>query len=528
MKTLTKTFAILLFTLLSASAYSIPKLNSFVNAKATIFLDFDGHTVTNSVWNGGMPIVCAAAPLTDEQITEIFNRVSEDYRPFDINITTDSIKFLSAPISKRIRIIITPSSSWKPGVGGIAYIGSFTWGDDTPAFVFSDKLGPNNAKMIAECSSHESGHTLGLAHQSSYDNNCNLTETYNSGTGSGETGWAPIMGNSYYKNLTTWNKGKTPYGCNNIEDELSIITTSNGFSYRADDYTETMNANTYALSSTSFSINALIATNTDKDAYKIVLTNQSNLHLEAAPFNIGTGDNGSNLDVKVLIYSETQTLLKTLDPSSSMNAIFDTTLKAGTYFFVVSGSSNANTGNYGSIGSYSINGFASNLLPINNVTLNGTVNKNKHNLNWSLEADEPIAGEEIEYSTDGVSFTTLSFENVASRNFMYTVNDNNTKYYRLKVTSITSQIVYSNVIALKSTEINSNAFEISTFVTSQITVNATENFQYRLMDMNGRYIASGTGTIGMNRINIMNQSAGMYVIQIISNSTKKSERIIKQ
>ena len=126
--------------LLSFNAYSIPKLNSFPSASATIFLDFDGHYVSSSVWNGGNPFTCVASGMTDIQITETFNRVSEDYRPFNINITTDSTIFLAAPLAKRVRIIITPTSAWFPGVGGVAQIGSFTWGDDTPAFVFADRL----------------------------------------------------------------------------------------------------------------------------------------------------------------------------------------------------------------------------------------------------------------------------------------------------------------------------------------------------------------------------------------------------
>ncbi len=527
MKTLTKSIIFLLFSLLTASAYSLPKLNSYSNASATIYLDFDGHTVTNSVWNGGSPIFCQAAPLTDAQVTEIFNRVAEDYRPFEVNITTDSTVFLAAPIGQRIRVIITPTSSWKPNVGGVAYIGSFTWGDDTPAFVFSDRLGPNSAKLVAECCSHESGHTLGLAHQSSYDNNCNLTETYNTGTGSGETGWAPIMGNSYYKNMTSWNKGRTPYGCNNIEDELNIITTNNGFSYRADDYNETMNAATYNLGNGSFNINAMITTNTDKDAFKLVFTQQSTIHIEATPFNTGAGSNGSNLDVKVMLYSESQALLKTFDPQSSMSITIDTTLKAGTYFVVIAGAANANVTNYASIGAYTLTGFRG-TLPINSVTLSGNSNNSKHNLNWNIVSDEPISAQEIETSTDGIHFSSLALINNAYRNFTNTVVEKNSQYYRLKVTSLNNQVVYSNVIVLKISEINAKAFEVSTLVRSQITVKATDNYQYKLMDMNGRYIASGNGSRGMNTINIMNQPAGVYVLVIASNNLQQSERIIKQ
>jgi hypothetical protein len=71
-------------------AHSLPKLSSLPTAQSTIFLDFDGHTVLSSVWNGGRRLGCLPAALTDAAITEVFNRVSEDFRPFDINITTDS------------------------------------------------------------------------------------------------------------------------------------------------------------------------------------------------------------------------------------------------------------------------------------------------------------------------------------------------------------------------------------------------------------------------------------------------------
>ena len=228
------TTLIVLAVLFSTEAFCTPALSSLPSAKATIFLDFDGQYVAASSWNGGNPLNCAPSGLTDAQIIEIFNRVSEDYRPFNIDITTDSTIFLAAPLTQRIRIIVTPTSSWYTGVGGVSYTGSFTWGDDTPGFVFPDRLGPNNTKMVAECCTHESGHTVGLSHQAKYDNNCSLLAVYNVGAGSGQTGWAPVMGNSYYQNFSGWYNGPTPYGCSVDQDALSIITTANGFTYRVD------------------------------------------------------------------------------------------------------------------------------------------------------------------------------------------------------------------------------------------------------------------------------------------------------
>src|SRR5689334_2640774 len=101
MKTRIRTRTIIITVLFLCSATMInsqvPLLNSYPSAQAVIFLDFDGHTVEGTSWNYNGPIVCGASGLNNSQITEVFNRVAEDYRPFNLNITTDSTKFLAAP-----------------------------------------------------------------------------------------------------------------------------------------------------------------------------------------------------------------------------------------------------------------------------------------------------------------------------------------------------------------------------------------------------------------------------------------------
>lgn len=525
MKNFTLT-TLLLVLLSSTSVYSLPKLSSFASANSTIFLDFDGHTVVAAGWNSGAPLNCLAAPLTDAQITEIFNRVSEDYRPFNVNITTDSSVFIAAPLNKRIRIVVTPTSDWRPGVGGISYIGSFTWGDDTPAFVFTDKLGPNNAKYIAECCSHESGHTIGLSHQSSYDAGCNLTATYNSGTGSGETSWAPIMGNSYYRNMTGWNDGPTPYGCNNTQDNLTIITSQNGFTYRNDDFTETMNSSSYVLNSSGMVVDGLISTSTDKDAFKFTLSAAGNFHMDITPFAI-TGNDGANLDVKAVLFDASQQIIATYDPLNKLSVTIDTSLTAGTYYIMIDGSGNANTSNYGSLGSYKITGI-SGPLPIRSITLTGNVFKEKHNLNWSTITDDEIKTQEIEWSEDGVVFKRLTAVATDANAFSYAPNNITALYYRIKATSILNQTAYSNIISLRLNWRGLQPFIVSTFIRGQMSVNATEDFQYRLFDANGRFVSAGKGAKGFNTISFDNRSAGLYIIQLFSTGHKQTERIIKQ
>lgn len=521
---------ITLLTLLTIKANCLPMMSSLPSASATIFLDFDGQYVQSTSWNGGMPLDCAPSGLSDAQIIEIFNRVSEDYRPFNIDITTDSTIFLAAPLTKRIRIIITPTSGWYTGVGGVSYTGSFTWGDDTPGFVFPDRLGPNNTKMVAECCTHESGHTVGLSHQAKYDSSCNLLATYNTGAGTGETGWAPVMGNSYYENFSGWYNGPTPYGCAEDQDALSIITTTNGFTYRVDDHSDDPNVNptVVSINNPTFADSGIITTSSDKDVFKFNIPEAGQFILNANPFSVGTNNAGADLDVKLELLNSSLQVIQVYDPVSILNASVDTILNSGVYFLVVEGAGNVNTSNYGSLGSYNISGTFAPLFttPIKQVTLFGKVDKDKHILNWNIISDATVSSLTLESSANGTIFTTIANLPQNSQNYSYTPSIANNIYYRLKAVSSTDQAIYSNVIALKSDDAN-KLFRVSTKVYAQVSVDAAEDYDYKLADMSGRIIKAGKGKAGTNTINISNSPNGIYLLQIIDNSQKLTERILK-
>jgi Secretion system C-terminal sorting domain len=524
------TILISLLGLLSMKANCLPVLSSLRSAKATIFLDFDGQFVQSTSWNNGLPLNCAPSGLSEAQIVEIFNRVSEDYRPFNIDITTDSTVFLAAPLTQRIRIIITPTSGWYTGVGGVSFTGSFTWGDDTPGFVFPDRLGPNNTKMVAECCTHESGHTVGLSHQAKYDSNCNLLATYNTGMGTGQTGWAPVMGNSYYENFSGWYNGPTPYGCAIDQDALSIITSMNGFTYRADDHSDDPNVNPtlIAISNSLFADSGIITTSTDKDVFKLKLTEAGQLHVNAIPFSVGPNNAGADLDVKLVLMNSTLQVMQVYDPQDILNVSFDTTLNSGIYFLVIEGAGNTNTSDYGSLGSYNISGTFTPLFttPIKEVMLTGKSDKDRHILNWNIISDEPVSDLTLESSTDATAFSTLAKLNPGSQSYSYPPATGNNIYYRLKAVSATDQTIYSNVITLKLSS-SEKLFKVSTMVYSQITVSGVEDYNYKLADMSGRIIQGGTGRAGTNTINISNSPNGIYLLQIISNNQRLTERIVK-
>ncbi|MGZ8537901.1 MAG: reprolysin-like metallopeptidase, partial [Flavisolibacter sp.] len=469
----------------------VPVYNSYPSASATMFLDFDGHLVAGTSWNMNGDIPCNPSNLTSAQITEIFNRVAEDYRPFNINITTDSTKYWSAPVYKRMRVVLTTSSSWYGSAGGVSYIGSFIWGDNTPAFVFSALLN-YNTKNVAEATSHELGHTLGLNHQSSYDGNCNKSSEYNTGTGGGEIGWAPIMGSGYYRNMTLWNNGANPYGCTSFQDDLAIIT-SMGFGYRTDDHPDNSSTATNTVfSGTQFNVNGVIERMADNDLFKFDIPAFGNFHLDATPYNIGTGNSGSNLDLQVELLSG-NTILGTYNPATLVNASLDTILNAGTYYLRVAGKGNIYAPEYASLGSYSLNGtFAeANLLPLHKLELSGETENSKHKFNWIVVADETITEQVLEVSTNGRNFQSVGSLTNSSRGFIYTPSNSGILYYRLKITLDNKQEYYSNIINLKGNNQKAKPSLITNLVRNNVTVNSPSVFEYSITDYSGRIVAKG-------------------------------------
>ena len=332
---------------------SPPILSSRPTAAAVLYLDFDGETVTDPSWNGGNTIVAQPSSLSSAQMTEVWNRVKEDYWSFDIDVTTDRNRYNNAQVGHRMRCIITPTDTAAPGTGGVAYLSSFDqagnlFSSTIPCWVFM-----GSTKAVAEAVSHEFGHTFGLHH----DGRTSPMEVYYAGHGTGAVGWAPIMGVGYYKELVQWSKGEYA-NANSQEDDIAIIANAaNGFGFVADDAGNSQgSAATLNVSGGAVNQTGIISGNNDADFYVFNIATTSVVNINANPISISP-----NLDVLLQLQNSAGTVLASSNPDTALNATIISNLVAGNYYIKIQGTGRGNVlgdgySSYGSIGHYLLSG----------------------------------------------------------------------------------------------------------------------------------------------------------------------------
>ena len=443
-----------------------------------------------------------------------FNRVSEDYRIFDINITTDSTVYKAAPLSQRTRIIVTPSYEWYGMSGGVSFVGSFTWGDDTPAFVFNQLLN-NNLKYISEACSHETGNTLGLQHQSTYNSSCLKTAEYEGGKGSGEIGWAPIMGVGYFKNLTTWHNGKSALGCLSIQNDINLILTGNGFGLRADDYGDVINqAADLPLEGRNFTESGIINSAKDRGVFSIVLPTQLNFRLVASPENVGSANAGADLDLRVYLLNQSADTIGKYDPLELLNAGIDTVLNAGKYFLVVEGVGNINLSNYGSLGHYLLAGSLNLALPVHNLKLKGRVASNYHVLSWTMQAEEPIKEFELQFSSNGSSFEKLVTLGPSQSDAVYLPTIDKKIFYRVRPSPALEIAYYSNIISLPPGPKYHIVRVENPIINNKIRLISGADCSYQLIMSNGQILSTGKIKKGVSNIEVTANAKGLNMASL--------------
>jgi hypothetical protein len=374
------------------------KLHSKPGSQRTIYLDFDGHTVSSTQWNtdfdgpgSGVAVPNGMHPAWDPagngpaftdaeklKVQDIFQRVSEDYAPFDVDVTTEDpgtdaiTRSNLSDDTYGTRALITPSNSARSNIcsgtcGGVAFIDVFdhysgksgdpkTHARYQPAWIFPQSLADDN-KNIAEAISHEVGHNLGLDHDG----------TATLGYYQGHHGWAPIMGVGYHEPISQFALSEYPGAVlggpnptpnpplQSDPDDIRTIA-QRGAPLRPDEAAgDIISAGAMPTGT------AHVHNRADKDVYALGACSGA-VTVNAAPALVSP-----NLDIRLDLLSSGGSGVATANPpsvrqgrdhASGMDAFISTSVPSGYYYVRVDGAGRGSTSNgytdYGSIGAYTL------------------------------------------------------------------------------------------------------------------------------------------------------------------------------
>lgn len=430
------------------SAPAVPAYSSLPNAPVSIYLDFNGHFQPQ--W--GSEFTNINSPVFDrdgdpssfnnvekDAIEKIWAQVSEDYAPFQVNVTT--VKPSSFADGVGLRVVIGGDDAWRSGrpgfAGGTSLPGSFTSSSADPnvVYTFPNSLS-RNSKYIADNVSHEAGHAFGLVHQARYNNRGELIEGYHTGSAATET--APIMGSPYYATRALWWSGTPIQRPNGNQDDLAVL--SKVLSYRADDHGDTRgSASLFTVSGNQLSVSGIITKTSDVDVFKIDAAAGSVTVNLVLPAN-------NNLHGKIKLSDNTGRTLVEVDPPgvNDFNATLTAQVTAGTYFVTV-----ASHGGYGDIGQYSLTGtFVAPVAADTNLVATSN-SSTRVSLTWQDNATNETAHVVERSNNGGQSFMTVATlgANVTSYTDN-TVSGGTTYQYRVRAFNSTATALNSNVASV--------------------------------------------------------------------------------
>ena len=355
------------------------RLHSKPGAANTIYMDFDGASISGTAWNkqvnasqltakpydtDGNQSALSSAEISD--IAEIWERVAEDFAPFDVDVTTED------PGKNRQNVawvVVTDSEPGgkqplpSPKAGSTTYMNIYGFSHTayfSPALIYRNNLG--SASAVAEASSHSIGHIMGLSHDTTV------------GTGKGKVSWAPIMGVNHTNQVTQWSKGDYR-GAVNKQDDIGILVGALGL--RRDDHDDSrFDSGTPLVSDRKGNIAAI---NPGMDPSDHNSDNKGLIEdeddIDVFVFNAGKGmvditvtpawqayqqdsHRGANLDVHVSLYDANGKKIAESDPSDETSSRLRKQVSPGRYKLEVRGTGNkaSDYPRYGSVGQYYIAG----------------------------------------------------------------------------------------------------------------------------------------------------------------------------
>ena len=441
-------------------ALVVPVLNSLSGAPVTVYLDFDGHLEQDASWtrfNNNNPIDTPAYDIdgdrvnfsTEElrRIEEIWYRISEDFVPFEVNVST--VEPAAINDFESIRVVIGGNGAWQGGGAvGVALLNSFSSaGASNTVFVFPEL--DQNTKHMSNTASHESGHAFGLEHQSSYDANGNKTAEYRQGS----LTLGPLMGFSDQSLRDVWDVGPNSSGATVIQDDMAELTrpANRTFRYRVDDFGSSITtASALTTTNGTVSLDGVLERTDDSDFFAFDADNGpfsftvSTLDLNRIYPGLNMNP-GTNLDTIFRLFDANGTLLQQSDSATSFNGSLSGTLTRGKYFLEVTSIDEP-----GAVGQYTLDGTYA-ALPTVPIMLgpNGTLDKSEVVFTWTLASNVKSYALEVEVQDAVTGAWSIYFSRAGIADITFTTDGFPQGNFRARVRALANNdqfTAYSNYV----------------------------------------------------------------------------------
>ncbi len=173
------------------------------------------------------------------------------------------------------------------------------------------------------------------------------------------------------------------------------------------------------------------------------------------------------------------------------------------------------------------------VLTLHLLQWDGNPYTNYNQLNWQTTNEVNVKQFEVEYSTDGIIFTTAGIipaknEARSAYSFRHTIQ-NNLLYYRLKMVHGNGKIDYSGILALKNKSIKKEQFIYSYPGNSRLVwlnIPANQKATFQLFSLNGQNLLNVKNYLNNAIIDLQKVPAGLYIGKIILADRTVSEKIL--
>lgn len=197
-------------------------------------------------------------------------------------------------------------------------------------------------------------------------------------------------------------------------------------------------------------------------------------------------------------------------------------------------------------GSFMTNGIlsgsaASLPLPVKLVSFNGSVNKNRTQLQWMVAENETARNFEIQRSTNGIDFVTAGTVSASTKSgdaqYNFTENISAERVmYRLKMYDNNYKAEYSKILVFNSSLSTQKSLQVITNPVREKLIisfnnDANEAAQVTIYDHTGRTIQKQTlnASAGVNTTTVAlngNYTNGMYIVELATKTSRLSQKIM--